>query len=222
MPSRALRSPRSVASALAPAPTGRRHVPVAKFGSRSFPYAGDVTAISDSLEQGFPDHPGPATPGPGAKAEWHPGSWQERPAAQQPPWPDPTLHAEVLSELGSLPPLVFAGEAREAHTGSGRCRLRTRIFAPGGRLCRILRRLLGRRDPGQAEGHLADGANASEDSWEESCPSLISFPGLELPDEIINLRKILFWTRLDPLETRESTRQTVKGCPPPACAYANR
>jgi 3-deoxy-7-phosphoheptulonate synthase len=36
--------------------------------------------------------------------------WRSLPAAQQPEWPDPAdLHA-VLSELASMPPLVFAGE----------------------------------------------------------------------------------------------------------------
>ncbi|HEX6933155.1 MAG TPA: 3-deoxy-7-phosphoheptulonate synthase class II [Streptosporangiaceae bacterium] len=33
-----------------------------------------------------------------------------RPAAQQPPWPDPDRLAAVAAELGTLPPLVFAGE----------------------------------------------------------------------------------------------------------------
>src|SRR5215471_2674715 len=56
--------------------------------------------------------------------------------------------------------------------------------------------------------------NASEDSWEESCPSLISLPGLERPDEIINLRKHLFWSRFcstDPVKIRKSVRESVKG-----------
>jgi hypothetical protein len=56
--------------------------------------------------------------------------------------------------------------------------------------------------------------NASEDSCEESCPSLMSFPGLEKPDEIINLRKVLFWNRVvcdDPVQIRKQTRNTIKG-----------
>ncbi|MHB1503663.1 MAG: class II 3-deoxy-7-phosphoheptulonate synthase [Acidimicrobiales bacterium] len=44
--------------------------------------------------------------------QWSPGSWQKRNAAQQPAWPDPEALARALAELRSLPPLVFAGEAR--------------------------------------------------------------------------------------------------------------
>jgi 3-deoxy-7-phosphoheptulonate synthase len=36
--------------------------------------------------------------------------WRSLPAAQQPEWPDPAALHAVLSELGSMPPLVFAGE----------------------------------------------------------------------------------------------------------------
>ncbi len=44
------------------------------------------------------------------ESPWSPGSWRTRPAAQQPEWPD-TL-AAVVDELSTIPPLVFAGEAR--------------------------------------------------------------------------------------------------------------
>jgi len=43
---------------------------------------------------------------------WTPESWRARPAAQQPEWPDAGALDAALSELGALPPLVFAGEAR--------------------------------------------------------------------------------------------------------------
>lgn len=43
---------------------------------------------------------------------WSPQSWRHRPAAQQPAWPNDAELARVLKTLGSLPPLVFAGEAR--------------------------------------------------------------------------------------------------------------
>jgi 3-deoxy-7-phosphoheptulonate synthase len=43
---------------------------------------------------------------------WTPASWRTRPAAQQPEWPDPGAHADVLGQLSTLPPLVFAGESR--------------------------------------------------------------------------------------------------------------
>jgi 3-deoxy-7-phosphoheptulonate synthase len=44
--------------------------------------------------------------------EWSPTSWRGRPAAQQPDWPDDAALERSLKHLGSLPPLVFAGEAR--------------------------------------------------------------------------------------------------------------
>ncbi|HVW33871.1 MAG TPA: 3-deoxy-7-phosphoheptulonate synthase class II [Acidimicrobiia bacterium] len=43
---------------------------------------------------------------------WSPSSWQARPAAQQPEWPDAAALAEALDRIRRLPPLVFAGEAR--------------------------------------------------------------------------------------------------------------
>jgi 3-deoxy-7-phosphoheptulonate synthase len=43
---------------------------------------------------------------------WAPDSWHERPAAQQPAWGDPGALDAVLKQLSTLPPLVFAGEAR--------------------------------------------------------------------------------------------------------------
>ncbi len=43
---------------------------------------------------------------------WFPASWRNRPASQQPEWPDATELEDVLEEIRGLPPLVFAGEAR--------------------------------------------------------------------------------------------------------------
>ena len=56
-------------------------------------------------------------PWPGAYAwrmqrEWHPGSWRERTAAQQPAWPDEGALKQVEARLAALPPMVFAGEVR--------------------------------------------------------------------------------------------------------------
>jgi len=45
-------------------------------------------------------------------AQWQPGSWRDHPAAQQPAWPDPEELKRAEAQLASLPPLVFAGEAR--------------------------------------------------------------------------------------------------------------
>jgi len=52
-------------------------------------------------------------------------SWRDRPAAQQPAWPDDGVLAEVTVELSTLPPLVFAGEcdvlrSRLADAAAGR------------------------------------------------------------------------------------------------------
>jgi 3-deoxy-7-phosphoheptulonate synthase len=48
---------------------------------------------------------------------WSPSTWRDRPAGQQPDWPDPDGVELVLKRVGTLPPLVFAGEAR-ALTGA--------------------------------------------------------------------------------------------------------
>ena len=44
--------------------------------------------------------------------EWKPDSWKKFEASQQPAWPDNDSLQKVLDELSQLPPLVFAGEAR--------------------------------------------------------------------------------------------------------------
>ena len=56
---------------------------------------------------------------------WSPTSWRFRPAQQQPSWPDEFDLERAVKHLGSLPPLVFAGEARAltaqlAEVASGR------------------------------------------------------------------------------------------------------
>jgi 3-deoxy-7-phosphoheptulonate synthase len=58
-------------------------------------------------------------------AAWSPQTWRERDALQQPDWPDESALERSLKQLGSLPPLVFAGEARHltsalADVSSGR------------------------------------------------------------------------------------------------------
>lgn len=44
--------------------------------------------------------------------QWSPQSWRQRPADQQPEWPDEAAFERVLKQLSAVPPLVFAGEAR--------------------------------------------------------------------------------------------------------------
>lgn len=50
---------------------------------------------------------------------WSPTSWREHPAAQQPNWPDDGALDAVLKTMSTMPPLVFAGEARELTTKLG-------------------------------------------------------------------------------------------------------
>jgi 3-deoxy-7-phosphoheptulonate synthase len=46
------------------------------------------------------------------KSTWSPESWRSHPTTQQPEWPNQRDLKEAVEELASLPPLVFAGEAR--------------------------------------------------------------------------------------------------------------
>ncbi|WP_366826232.1 class II 3-deoxy-7-phosphoheptulonate synthase [Sulfurimonas sp.] len=45
-------------------------------------------------------------------SHWSPTSWRDKPALQQPTYPNKDELERVLSELKNYPPLVFAGEAR--------------------------------------------------------------------------------------------------------------
>ncbi|MBF0212530.1 MAG: 3-deoxy-7-phosphoheptulonate synthase, partial [Magnetococcales bacterium] len=45
-------------------------------------------------------------------SDWHPHSWKQFPALQQPDWPDAKLLEETCGSLSRYPPLVFAGEVR--------------------------------------------------------------------------------------------------------------
>jgi 3-deoxy-7-phosphoheptulonate synthase len=45
-------------------------------------------------------------------AKWNPSSWREKPVSQVPEYPDAAALAAVEARLKTLPPLVFAGEAR--------------------------------------------------------------------------------------------------------------
>ena len=58
-------------------------------------------------------HEADARAATGTKARaWEPATWRSRPAEQLPEWPDPQAVATTRTELATLPPLVFAGEAR--------------------------------------------------------------------------------------------------------------
>src|SRR5258708_30422075 len=56
----------------------------------------------------------------GVSTEWSPSTWRDRPTGQQPEWPDEAALDRVLKQLASLPPLVFAGEARNLTNDLGR------------------------------------------------------------------------------------------------------
>ncbi|MDQ3571167.1 MAG: 3-deoxy-7-phosphoheptulonate synthase class II [Actinomycetota bacterium] len=47
---------------------------------------------------------------------WGPSTWRALPADQQPDWPDEAVLEHTLKQLSMLPPLVFAGEARQLTT----------------------------------------------------------------------------------------------------------
>ena len=49
---------------------------------------------------------------PDARGTWSPSSWHDRPVGQQPDWPDSGALEQALKQISSMPPLVFAGEAR--------------------------------------------------------------------------------------------------------------
>ena len=50
---------------------------------------------------------------------WNAASWRRFPAAQQPVWPDADALKKAEARLSTLPPLVFAGEARHLMTALG-------------------------------------------------------------------------------------------------------
>ncbi|MGI9113351.1 MAG: class II 3-deoxy-7-phosphoheptulonate synthase [Gaiellaceae bacterium] len=52
-------------------------------------------------------------------ATWTPSSWRSRPARHQPEWPDEARAGAALAQLKAMPPLVFAGEARDLQSSLG-------------------------------------------------------------------------------------------------------
>jgi 3-deoxy-7-phosphoheptulonate synthase len=60
-----------------------------------------------------------ATTADATEPDWQPGSWRDYPAAQQPRWPDEDARKRVETQLSGLPPLVFAGEARNLTAALG-------------------------------------------------------------------------------------------------------
>lgn len=52
--------------------------------------------------------------------DWSPHAWREKPIRQAPPYPDAAALAAAEDELRTLPPLIFAGEARALHADLAR------------------------------------------------------------------------------------------------------
>ncbi|WP_404817240.1 class II 3-deoxy-7-phosphoheptulonate synthase [Streptomyces thermolineatus] len=62
--------------------------------------------------------PGPAAP-PAGRAAGAGRTWRDLPAAQQPEWPDSGALRDVIADLESYPPLVFAGECDQLRARLG-------------------------------------------------------------------------------------------------------
>ena len=53
------------------------------------------------------------------ESTWSPSTWRELPAAHQPEWPDDARAEAARATLRGVPPLVFAGEARQLEASLG-------------------------------------------------------------------------------------------------------
>ncbi|GAB3274525.1 class II 3-deoxy-7-phosphoheptulonate synthase [Parasphingorhabdus pacifica] len=75
-----------------------------------------IEADSQPIEKTQPAAPDPAYPlvhrAPGS---WRPDSWADRPAEQQPRWPNPDAVETVAEEISLLPPLVLPTEVQQLH-----------------------------------------------------------------------------------------------------------
>ena len=92
-----------------------------------------------------------------ATSTGNPTSWRALPrraAARR--GPTPPRSTPRSPSCARMPPLVFAGEARTLTRRAGRGRRGQRLPAARGRLRGVVRRVLGRQHPRQAEGHPAD------------------------------------------------------------------
>ncbi|MBI2708656.1 MAG: 3-deoxy-7-phosphoheptulonate synthase class II [Actinobacteria bacterium] len=67
-----------------------------------------------------------------AGAGWRPSSWRERPADQQPEWPDEGAVERVLKEISGLPPLVFPPEIRDLTSALGLVAQRRAVLLQAG------------------------------------------------------------------------------------------
>ncbi len=67
-----------------------------------------------------------------ASKNWHPGSWQEKPAVQQPTYPDASALKAALVRLGHLPPLVTSWEVNALRESLAEAQLGRRFVLQGG------------------------------------------------------------------------------------------
>ena len=63
---------------------------------------------------------------------WSPSSWRAFPAAQQPEWPDEADLDRAIKQIGTYPPLVFAGEARTLQSSLAKVAAGTRFLLQAG------------------------------------------------------------------------------------------
>ncbi len=66
------------------------------------------------------------------KSEWHPASWANLPAAQQPNYPDRSALERVVSELSHLPPIVTSWEVDELRSRIARAQRGESFVLQGG------------------------------------------------------------------------------------------
>ncbi|MGP3984338.1 3-deoxy-7-phosphoheptulonate synthase, partial [Streptomyces sp. KR80] len=59
-------------------------------------------------------------------------TWRDLPAAQQPEWPDPGALRDVIADLESYPPLVFAGECDQLRARLGAVAMGEAFLLQGG------------------------------------------------------------------------------------------
>ncbi len=93
-------------------------------------------------------------------SSWTPDGWRARPASQQPDWPDDAALDAALGGASAPAPARLRRRGASAHRVARRRRRGRRVPAAGGRLRGVVRRVLRRRHPRQAQGHPADGRRA--------------------------------------------------------------
>ncbi len=74
----------------------------------------------------------PGTGSAGRARDWAPTSWQDRPAAQQPEYPDEAALKKVLAELSTLPPLVTTWEIESLKSQIAEAAAGERFLLQGG------------------------------------------------------------------------------------------